>query len=102
MGRVSADTFFRGKCTRTFPLKVSADTVLGFLDGAILLRRINLFCGLNNLDTRGNIKWKVVNVRSSCKGTFLGKFSNLPRTLVNKLPTCLSVCLEVELGQEKD
>ena len=37
------------------------------------MRLISQFCDLNNLDTKRNIKWKVVNVRSSGKGTLLGK-----------------------------
>ena len=34
---MSADTFFRGKCPRTLSGEVSADTLSGFLDGALLL-----------------------------------------------------------------
>ena len=35
--KVSADTFPCKKCPRTLPLKVSADTVSGFLDGALIV-----------------------------------------------------------------
>ena len=56
---LSADTFFRGKCLRAlfseesvrghFPLKVSAVTVSGFLDGAEI--GIKIFSSLSSISS---------------------------------------------------